>query len=225
MHRTLPFAALAAVIVVALLPASVSAEPNDYGAIAYSPVKKTIGHAIAGGRDAAEKGAVKNCKSKGGSSNCQVYTWFTNAWGALAESSNGHVGSGWAWESAGSDQARAAARKYAVESCARVRGKNCHVTFDMAAGDPRGPGTGGFGPDYAYVALGDSYSSGEGNRGYVPPTDTPANKCHRSPHAYGVRLQHDVPTLGRLVFHACSGAVTDDFYTKGASNGSRHNLG
>ena len=39
-----------------------------------------------------------------------------------------------------------------------------------------------------YVALGDSYQSGEGAGDYLAGTDTDANKCHRSVHAYPQRL-------------------------------------
>ncbi|GAA3031594.1 PKD domain-containing protein [Actinokineospora globicatena] len=76
-----------------------------------------------------------------------------------------------------------------------------------------------------YVALGDSYSSGEGAvptpsdlydpRGGRPwfidrdgtNTDTDLNSCHRSHHAYPYLLAGDSPTLS---FHACSGAVIEN---------------
>jgi len=58
-----------------------------------------------------------------------------------------------------------------------------------------------------YVALGDSYSSGEGNPSFIAPSDT--DGCHRSFAAY--------PTLVALAsnsslraFVACSGATTND---------------
>lgn len=61
-----------------------------------------------------------------------------------------------------------------------------------------------------YLALGDSFSSGEGNSPYLAPTDTddPENKCHRSDSAYsqhiadGLRLGNG----GSFAFWACSGA-------------------
>ena len=60
-----------------------------------------------------------------------------------------------------------------------------------------------------YVALGDSYSSGEGVPPFDPGTDTRENKCHRSAHAYSRRLQ--LPRYQfRRRFFACSGAVTDN---------------
>ena len=58
-----------------------------------------------------------------------------------------------------------------------------------------------------YVALGDSYSSGEGNPPYLPGTDTSRNKCHRSLNSYVYRL---VPRSVRLVHVACSGALIYD---------------
>jgi hypothetical protein len=69
-----------------------------------------------------------------------------------------------------------------------------------------------------YVALGDSYSSGEG----VPPfdrgTDTRGNRCHRSAHAYSRRLA--LPRLRlRRSFFACSGAVTDNVGHLDAASG------
>ncbi|HSH59614.1 MAG TPA: GDSL-type esterase/lipase family protein [Acidimicrobiales bacterium] len=69
-----------------------------------------------------------------------------------------------------------------------------------------------------YVALGDSYSAGEG----VPPYFKPRSKCHRSEHAYPtmVRLPEQEDTWFDLSqdpsnetewgFQACSGATTRD---------------
>jgi len=75
-------------------------------------------------------------------------------------------------------------------------------------------------PENLYVALGDSYSSGEGNPPYEQGTDkeeeTP-DLCHRSPAAYGPRLDNGLD-LGPMSFKACSGAVTNDiFQTSGAN--------
>ena len=77
-----------------------------------------------------------------------------------------------------------------------------------------------------YLALGDSYSSGEGNPGFEVGTATdlehPASKndtCHRSTKAYGPQEFHDnlekkVPQLHfKLV--ACSGAVIDNLLNHG----------
>jgi lysophospholipase L1-like esterase len=60
-----------------------------------------------------------------------------------------------------------------------------------------------------YLALGDSYISGEGAFDYEGGTDTDTNKCHVSFLAYPFLLGHD---LNYNSYHsvACSGATTDD---------------
>lgn len=65
---------------------------------------------------------------------------------------------------------------------------------------------------HRYVALGDSYSSGEGSEAYVAGTDTADNRCHRSRLAYPRLLADRQPKLRRLSFVACSGASTRDLY-------------
>jgi hypothetical protein len=61
-----------------------------------------------------------------------------------------------------------------------------------------------------YVAMGDSFSSGEGNPSFENGTDEDnVNKCHRSSQAYPRLLQHDQDlNLGPTAFVACSGATT-----------------
>ena len=61
-----------------------------------------------------------------------------------------------------------------------------------------------------YVALGDSYSSGEGGGRPTPETDTPTDRCHRDVRAYPERLSRHDRDLRGLTFVACSGAVTSD---------------
>jgi sugar lactone lactonase YvrE/lysophospholipase L1-like esterase len=69
-----------------------------------------------------------------------------------------------------------------------------------------------------YVALGDSYSSGEGaidvngNPSFLTGTDTNGNKCHRSANAYSEKLKNDlgIPD-NKFSFQACSGAVVAEF--------------
>jgi hypothetical protein len=63
-----------------------------------------------------------------------------------------------------------------------------------------------------YVALGDSYSSGEGTFVYTRRTDTVTDRCHRSRLAYAPLLRRDERRLRPLSFVACSGAMTTDFY-------------
>jgi hypothetical protein len=59
-----------------------------------------------------------------------------------------------------------------------------------------------------YFALGDSYSSGEGNPPFTADTDVAPDFCHRSPQAYSQVLGTDLKLNPK--FHACSGATTED---------------
>lgn len=71
---------------------------------------------------------------------------------------------------------------------------------------------------HEYVALGDSYSSGEGDPPYETLTDNPGwNVCHRSEVAYPDLLDREL-ALGPLAFGACSGAVSDDLFTPNTAN-------
>ncbi|MFN2587505.1 MAG: SGNH/GDSL hydrolase family protein [Actinomycetota bacterium] len=64
-----------------------------------------------------------------------------------------------------------------------------------------------------YVALGDSYSSGEGNPPFIWPTHTDGNHCHRSEAAYPQHLaDHASELIESFTFVACSGAVIDNFW-------------
>lgn len=60
----------------------------------------------------------------------------------------------------------------------------------------------------SYVALGDSYSAGEGLAPFLPGSDTSTDTCHRSSQAYS---QYVTPGPG--VFVACSGQTTQAFTT------------
>jgi lysophospholipase L1-like esterase len=74
-----------------------------------------------------------------------------------------------------------------------------------------------------YVALGDSYSSGEGackpvtvtGCDYRPGTNTAKDQCHRSHNAYGPRVAAKLPHGWSFVFAACSGATTANVLTSG----------
>ena len=69
-----------------------------------------------------------------------------------------------------------------------------------------------------YVAMGDSYQSGEGDRGnYLPGTDQNNNLCHRSPNAYAERLVSNGVVKLKLDFVACSGAEIPDLYRNAVS--------
>lgn len=70
-----------------------------------------------------------------------------------------------------------------------------------------------------YVALGDSYSAGEGVAPYqtgTAKTTRPVNVCHRSTRAYP-RLLANRPNVSSSLAHwACSGAIVSDFYARQA---------
>lgn len=67
-------------------------------------------------------------------------------------------------------------------------------------------------PGAAYIALGDSFSSGEGVEPFEAGTaSTNTNTCHRSEEAYPQLIagsSANIPALGTDSFRACSGAVT-----------------
>ncbi|MBO0783666.1 MAG: SGNH/GDSL hydrolase family protein, partial [Ktedonobacteraceae bacterium] len=64
-------------------------------------------------------------------------------------------------------------------------------------------------PPAKYVAMGDSFSSGEGNPPFEAGTDVDnVNLCHRSTTAYPRQVQNAL-NLGSTAFVACSGAVSD----------------
>jgi lysophospholipase L1-like esterase len=80
--------------------------------------------------------------------------------------------------------------------------KRPHITPDLAVSGITG----------GYVALGDSYSAGEGLRPFNPYTESgDGDGCHRSVRAYSQLLRfEDGQPLSR--FPACSSAVTSDIY-------------
>jgi hypothetical protein len=106
----------------------------------------------------------------------------------------------------------------------KLTGSNCKPPY-LCNGEPGydGPtgvgtpdGTGAFAAPTDYVAMGDSYSSGEGNPPYQPGSNTRKNQCHRSLNAYPTMVKLPgqplpVARLGgndRFAFIACSGALT-----------------
>jgi len=77
-----------------------------------------------------------------------------------------------------------------------------------------------------YVALGDSYSSGEGVRPFTRGTDDPAqggDGCHRSEDAYPLQIVFTNEVQRR--FRACSGARLDDMYSRQQTDGGGNRLG
>jgi lysophospholipase L1-like esterase len=77
---------------------------------------------------------------------------------------------------------------------------------------------------FSTFALGDSYSAGEGvpdaSGHFIPPTNTPKDRCHRSYYAYSqdVAGTRGFPSASNIVFAACSGAIIADFYHPNAHN-------
>jgi GDSL-like Lipase/Acylhydrolase family/Subtilase family len=100
---------------------------------------------------------------------------------------------------------------------------NCKPAY-LCNGGPGYNGPGGEGsPDgvsqfsapFQYVAMGDSYSAGEGIPPYYPGSDTKTNTCHRSKAAYPTMIKlpgQPVPVAqdgsDNFAFIACSGAET-----------------
>ncbi len=72
-----------------------------------------------------------------------------------------------------------------------------------------------------YLALGDSFISGEGAFNYQATTDLPSNGCHLSLSSYPYLIGND---LGFNSYHsvACSGAVAADIYDTSIPNGVKH---
>lgn len=69
-----------------------------------------------------------------------------------------------------------------------------------------------------YVALGDSYSSGEGAFDYQPGTDVDDNRCHRSGNAYGQQVYNGGNFAGGFSFGACSGGVVESYFAPNQEN-------
>lgn len=74
--------------------------------------------------------------------------------------------------------------------------------------EPGGPGTTSSTATptpISYVALGDSFASGEG----APPYDATSGPCHRSARAWAVQLSTDVARIDDFAHPACAGAKTE----------------
>ncbi len=102
----------------------------------------------------------------------------------------------------------------ALEICGNAVDDNCNATIDESCTLSR------------YVALGDSYSSGEGVPAYFDDSDSPTNQCHRSTRAYSIEIDRSGLPLGfdaAADFVACSGAETFNIPKNGQGqpNGDR----
>jgi lysophospholipase L1-like esterase len=76
-----------------------------------------------------------------------------------------------------------------------------------------------------YVALGDSYSSGEGNPPFITGSDSSTDHCDRSSAAYGPLVAADESvSSSNFVFAACSGAVLADMFLDNFANGEQSQL-
>ena len=65
-----------------------------------------------------------------------------------------------------------------------------------------------------FVAMGDSYSSGEGNPDFDPETNAGSDQCHRSPKSWARRISYYQTSTIHI---ACSGATLDDILKNGRS--------
>lgn len=77
-----------------------------------------------------------------------------------------------------------------------------------------------------YVALGDSYSAGEGLAPYLAGTEDAedgGDRCHRSDGAYSQLIEFTTDVERR--FRACSGAVVEDMWTTQSTSGGGNALG
>jgi lysophospholipase L1-like esterase len=103
-----------------------------------------------------------------------------------------------------SSNERRVGRYYLVETT--LASGSTEYTYRMAAGPAR------------YVALGDSFSAGEGLPEFEPGTDTDTNSCHRSYGAYSRLLVATGIAPDPAAFHACSGARVIDLESPNAGS-------
>lgn len=73
-------------------------------------------------------------------------------------------------------------------------------------------------PKLNWVALGDSFSSGEGVEPFIDGTNIRGDQCHRSTLSYSEDIVAANPDKYSLEFRACSGAVFSDLYNPNHSN-------
>lgn len=99
------------------------------------------------------------------------------------------------------------------------------ATAGFGTAVPQGPGFAEPTNKLEYVAMGDSFSSGEGVTPFIAGTDKSApdeNRCHRSEDAYPLLLEEDPDlNLNLTAFVACSGATTSNIAGTGQWNEQR----
>lgn len=79
----------------------------------------------------------------------------------------------------------------------------------------------------SYVALGDSFSSGEGVKPFEEDSDTSTDKCHRSELAYAKLTSRNpnlAADLNRGGFYACSGSQTSDILSSQSANSVKNHV-
>lgn len=86
------------------------------------------------------------------------------------------------------------------------------VGMDYPRGDVLAASTGPLQPDSQFVAMGDSFSSGEGVEPFTYDSSSGLDACDRSTAAYSQLLPDRISGLHSPYFVACSGAVTADLY-------------
>lgn len=108
---------------------------------------------------------------------------------------------------------------------------NGEPAYDGPTGWGTPAGVGAFEAPAQYVAMGDSYSSGEGNPPYDPGTNTSSDQCHRSGDGYPAMVTlpgQPVPVAQQakdggndtFTFVACSGAETTGITADAVFNGA-----
>jgi len=97
------------------------------------------------------------------------------------------------------------------------------LSFDARTNNPAGGGVyelaprDSIGPLIDYLALGDSYTSGEGAFDYLAGTDTADDMCHLSANSYPLLLTRALFGSGGGHSVACSGAVINDLGNTGSN--------
>jgi len=115
---------------------------------------------------------------------------------------------------------------YGYDGVTYVNDNRLHRTditgTDFGTPVPQGPGFAEPSDEREYVAMGDSFSSGEGVEPFITGSaNDGTNECHRSKDAYSVLLaQEEDLDLNLVDFVACSGATTQNVLHGGSGTGA-----